>query len=243
MPSAARTRTLTRALPLEVPLVLDDGVDLGLGQDLAEVRHAARSRCRGRRSPCWPRRRPRPSRTASGSPASSGRRPGDPGTARAPRRRAATVRTHRPRPGPARARSASTGRCTTSPWCGSARSSRRTAARPGSRSRSGSGSASDRSMRLRRALDLDRVRELGPSGSSALARLSCAVARLSCGGLHRGLRLRLQVLDVLASPAPSPAAGESWMLLRYATMSLIACSFFGPPPSMPHAGIGVPGRP
>src|SRR3954462_1326696 len=41
MPSAARTSAFTRAPPLEVPLVLDDCVDLILGQDRPEVRHAA----------------------------------------------------------------------------------------------------------------------------------------------------------------------------------------------------------
>src|SRR3954468_370833 len=41
MPSAARTSAFTGAPPLEVPLVLDDGVDLILGQDRREVRHAA----------------------------------------------------------------------------------------------------------------------------------------------------------------------------------------------------------
>src|SRR4051812_28785747 len=40
IPSAARTSAFTRAPPLEAPLEFDDLVDLGLGHDRREVRHA-----------------------------------------------------------------------------------------------------------------------------------------------------------------------------------------------------------
>src|SRR5262245_15644021 len=39
--SVASTRNLTYLLPSQVPLVADDRVDLVLGQDVPEVRHAA----------------------------------------------------------------------------------------------------------------------------------------------------------------------------------------------------------
>jgi hypothetical protein len=52
------------------------------------------------------------------------------------------------------------------------------------------------------------------------------------------------ILQLLTFAALRPRLGRRELdALGYATMSLIAWSFFGPPPSMPQAGIGVPGRP
>src|SRR6478735_9296401 len=77
---------------------------------------------------------------------------------------------------------------------------------------------------------------------TAVARAACAVARFFCAVAS------WPAIDFLNSATffvacARAAAGEIWMLFRYATRSLTACSFFGPPPATPQAGIGVPGRP
>ncbi len=67
----------------------------------------------------------------------------------------------------------------------------------------------------------------------ASARFFCAVASWPA----------INVLNeaIFFAACACAAPGLIWMLFRYATRSLTACSFFGPPPATPHAGIGVPG--
>jgi hypothetical protein len=76
----------------------------------------------------------------------------------------------------------------------------------------------------------------------AVARLAWAAARLSWA-VFSWLAIDFLNAAIFLVACARAASGEIWMLLRYATRSLTACSFFGPPPATPHAGIGVPGRP